>query len=427
MLLFRIERTMLAAALYALSSLCVVATATAQEPAQATQGPSDTILALTRDSRMPTATVILDMLGPAAPSETIALLAALGDSRLLPESTMRSMLIATLELVPSVALDRKRAHKSEKGDAQCALTILRELGDHDDVKTLLEIVAPAPDATELHPVTARTLRSCLGQVLERDERAYMMIERQYERVHDALAPTLIATVGDRRSLPGLGVLLNWLDHGRVHERLVLSHINRTAAKLEPVLSDHSLMRVRLLLGSADEAVRREAALAVGRLNDFDSLPELIEMMQVDTRPVRANAHWSLKHMTKLGMRPNRWIGWYQAECSWWRDDAPALLNTLSLNSPADLVPAINEISHHRLYRRELAIELIQLLHHPDPSIVRLTCSALECLQSKTAAKAIVPLVDHPDEAVRDQACAALRKITGKSLPCERSAWEQAVL
>ena len=430
MRLIHFSRPRLAHVLCALGLVCAAPALTAQEAKKSlpeTQSPADSILALTRDSRIPTAAFILDTLAPARSSETLEVLQALGSSQQLPVSALRELLADTLILVPAIALERKRAGKNQPGERTCALLILRELGGSEDVKTMLELVAPAPEVTVLDPLTAEALRSSLGPLLGRDERAYTMVERQYARIHDALAPTLIATIGDRRSAAGLDVLLAWLAHGGTNVRLILAHINRTAARLEPVLPESSLLRVRLLLASDDESVRREAALAVGRLNDFDSLSELISMVEEDTRSVRDNAHWSLKHMTKLGVRPERWIGWYQSEFSWWRDEAPALLNSLTLDSPADLIPAINEISHHRLFRKELAFELTQLLHHPNPNIVRLTCSALRSLQSRSVVKALVPLVEHPDEAVCIQACAALRTITGKDLPCDRRSWEQAVL
>lgn len=233
----------------------------------------------------------------------------------------------------------------------------------------------------------------------------------------------ICNVEDRDSIACLASLLG---HHRQLDEHLLSLLNGMATGLEPTISGSTLNTVRRYLDSARAGERREASLVLGRMDDYESVPSLVARLEDTDAGVAAAAHWALIQITRMTMAldPPRWNSWFEEESAWWSESGLELTRILrTSDEPAALVPAIARCSTRRLFRRKLGPELVPLLYHSEPSVVRMTCSALVSLRFGESVPAIVELLDDADPDVQKTAHQSLLEMTGLVLPPDREAWQ----
>jgi hypothetical protein len=115
--------------------------------------------------------------------------------------------------------------------------------------------------------------------------------------------------------------------------------------------------------------------------------------------------------------------WYRNEREWWERSSEEDFSTLRTGDLAEIIQSLQRISHHRLYRHRLAAEVADaVLDREEAGILRVACSALTGLASRSAVPALVDVLDHEDEEVRRAAGAALVALTGRDLPPDPRAW-----
>ncbi|MFT7668566.1 MAG: HEAT repeat protein [Planctomycetota bacterium] len=241
-----------------------------------------------------------------------------------------------------------------------------------------------------------------------------------------LLPTIVRAIGKAPSAEATKLLTHLLHAYPDLDLLILAELGRVFEVTREAFDITVEMRVGLHIVSPKVALRREACLLAGRLELLHMIPQLIELLTDKDGGVCANAYWSLKRVTgkKLKAEPDRWSNWYDAEESWWNDDAQAAFSQLSNARPFEVSQGIRALSGHRLYRHEIAAELLVLLDHEKPSIVAQSCAALGVLRSGSAVPELRGVLSHEVEKTRDAAWQALKLITGRDdLPPESSAWE----
>jgi HEAT repeat protein len=222
----------------------------------------------------------------------------------------------------------------------------------------------------------------------------------------------------------LGGLLGWNSSLDVS---LLQQIARLAA-LGETASDPTLCGVvRGFLRSDEPGLACEAAIACGRLEDFDAADELVDLLESDERSVREASAWALGRLTGLAYQDDtqRWRAWLASEQAWLENEAPALIADLEHTDASRAIRCLGELSRRRYRRDELGAAMCVALDDERPEVRKLACTALARLGSKAVVPELIASLDDEDDEVTAAALAALRSITGMDLPAVSQVWKAA--
>ena len=310
------------------------------------------------------------------------------------------------------------------------LEILAWQGAGADLALACELASPGEGVEEedYRPV-GDALERAVTQILIEDTSGFLEIEKLFRESHPWVHGFLLRGMAETRSLAALRKLPLLLGKVEGLDAFVLMQVGNVAQHVNTPLDETTLTRLRGFLDASSSTVRRQAAYALGQLDDYDCLEDLITLLTDETEGVRQSAHWSLGKITAMTIQPEpkRWRFWYDSETRWWTDEAPELLATIRQGALPEVVAAINTCGAKRLFRRQLYRELAPMLASPELVVVRMTCSSLQSLRATEAVPDLVELLGHGDPQVREQAWLALRQLTGnQDLPAERGAWREAL-
>lgn len=349
-----------------------------------------------------------------------------------PVADQKRMVLLTIDGVPKAAADYLQTEKltSERMlDARrVALCILEIVGKTaGDAALALKIAGAsetAPPAEPADPSLTSALERSLQKMIERDGGLLNTIKIWMEKGDPILNISLVAAVGAARSREGAAFLCNYLGKSPMLDMQLLQHIGKAPGILPIALSDRDLDRVRKYLDSRDPGMRREAALAVGRLDDTASIPQLLELMDDSNGGVQENAYWSTKKITGLRFRMDRkrWRQWFDGEQKWWSEAGERQLANLTNGENANITSAMNELGGHWLYRNEITEKLAPLLSSPRAEISNIAFAAVVSLASSRAVAVLVQLLESENDRLRAKAAEALTVITGEYLGDDPLAW-----
>jgi len=273
------------------------------------------------------------------------------------------------------------------------------------------------------------LQAVLEAALLRDEReSRRALERAYIDACRGLEPAFVDALRAVEAPRRLALLVGLLGLRPGSDGLVLNRVHGLALRLGPVLDDVEVRSVRAYLESIAPFERVGAAMAVGALQDRDSLDALVELLDDAEPSVRNAAHDSLRHLSAMtiGPSPDRWRAWLEREDEWWRERGARQLARLGEVERAEAFEILREAAQHRLYRDEIAVAVLPLLADPDTTVVRIALATLEGVRARGVALDLVELLEHPSVQVQRQAAACLRNLTGRRLPADPRSWRQAL-
>jgi len=311
-----------------------------------------------------------------------------------------------------------------------ALELVAEGGGATDLRLMLELARSDAGAHERRPL-GRQLELELARVLERDTRGYSRLAeliQDAQVMHDgASAEPVVRAMGSGRSQAAVRPLADMLGVRPELDVAILGQLARVSAGGRQVADEDTLGHVRPYLEHDDPHLQVAAALALGRLEDFKSVPKLIEYLEHEHKGLREQALWSLRRISGLGLSkaPARWLSWHRREVEWWEKQSVELFEQLRSPDPAVAVHAVNLVARRRLFRHELASELTRALSHRDPGVLRQCCNALRQLDSPSAVQALIDCLSIPEASVRDAAWETLKEITGRDLPPAPQEWRDA--
>ena len=74
-------------------------------------------------------------------------------------------------------------------------------------------------------------------------------------------------------------------------------------------------KVRRCLRGRDLYSKKQAALTLGRLKDWESVSSLIDLLEDDNSGLARSAHWALQNITglKFQLNQSRWASWWDKE------------------------------------------------------------------------------------------------------------------
>ena len=380
-------------------------------PGQAAHpAPSDVPSILERSRRTPAQTAAeLARLGSGA---IPAMLEALASTR--DESTREAVFLALRQL-PILDL---RAHlKRRTGEPmpdelrRAMIEVLGRCGNAFDLETMVRAATGAASTGEEDGV-ARTLELAAGRLLDRDGSTYARVAALAPASTAEVRDALFAAVAARECPESLHVFARVAREAPELAPLALAHLARGATRAPRPVDPEIVHGVREILDDPSAPGLPEAALAAGLLDDHDSIPRLIALVDDPRAGVRANAEWSLETLSGLDLRggPDRWTAWYREEEAWRREAWPKLELDLASGVEDRIAFALESIAGRRCHRHELARAVARLLRNEDPGIVALACDTLRLLRSSAVRADLEACLDHGAPAVREAAASALAEI-----------------
>ena len=353
------------------------------------------------------------MAGPRGQSE---LWRALHAGRVSSDASLDGAIDKALRGIPSWVAERAtrevaspRRYGLEVG---IALRVLSEFGTAKDLHTLTTLATPSELESALEPKVATQFSETLAHLLRRDASTYESLERVFAGLDARLQRAVLLGVGSVTSRDSLRFLSGLLEFDSDLALIVLGQVGRVGHCLGLPPDERTHTFLLMSLSATDPAVRREASITVGRMEDSEAVPDLIELLADDEASVALNAHWALEQITgkHLAAELGLWARWYDKELLWWRTRAADALADMHGTDPGTISKAIREVSSHRLYRHDLARELLPLLGTEHEAIASQACAALAILNSRVAEDALRELVEHGPESVRPHARRALESL-----------------
>ncbi|MFT7678175.1 MAG: HEAT repeat protein [Planctomycetota bacterium] len=241
-----------------------------------------------------------------------------------------------------------------------------------------------------------------------------------------LLPSILRALGDDGDPAGLQVLLPIVERHTDLRVLAFAQARRMGPSGDEDLDQRFTSFLRGHLGTAEPKLARSAALVLGEFSDPGSVEQLIELLGGPA--ASSEAHWALGRISGLGfsLDQDRWKHWYKKEVEFFERSYDTCLRNLHGPHPGRAVEAIRELSRHRLYRHQVAVELAIALRQSAPARRRILCNALEAMGSRPSAASLVPMLDDSDPVVVEAALRALKAVTELNLPPESEAWNAAI-
>jgi HEAT repeat protein len=248
-------------------------------------------------------------------------------------------------------------------DRTTAIRRLGEIGDLDSVVSILTISLRDP---QVRRPSWAAVTGILRRHSEPDH--YRLVYDLFSRVPPDCRIRLASCVADADSVHGARLLSDLLGPDRDLDSALLSGLLR----MNGVTEDPLIMeRIRNVLRSEHDHLRRDAAHVLGSLEDQNSIPALIELLGDRNTSVRDGAHWSLRNISGLTLPANvaRWRYWYAQETRWWTEQSDAAIADLDSGNPGRIVAAIHALSQRSLHRDDVE-ELLRSLSDHDSEAVR---------------------------------------------------------
>ena len=305
-----------------------------------------------------------------------------------------------------------------------ACAVVQALGTAAAFAEVVELARPREQDGGSVELLGASARDAIAALLVRDLGTHGLVKRSFAGIDGRLRPWVLHAVGRTDQPECITLLIQLMGVDPALDATVLSMINRLAARVQAPGDLPALLAVEhaLLVGEPD--VRRQAALALGRLGSYESVPQLIELITSDDDGLSRNAHWSLKQLSGTSLRRDHdtWASWLQREKEWWARRGATLLLQLDHGDLAVRVAAIRELAHHPLFRSHSAPEISTLLHGCTPTEARLACVALAELGLAPDLDLVIEQLEHAHPSVRTSALAALESLTGKQLGPDPAPW-----
>lgn len=306
--------------------------------------------------------------------------------------------------------------------------VLAGVRDPAAFETLLRIFVETDPIQFRRPHVRAEFAEALRRRLSEDPHGFDAARDALSELDPAALPILVDAVPVQASGAGWSLLFDLLEQDAALDALVVRRICDLAGGLHDDALEHTLWRVHWLIDNPAWEIRRDSAVALGKLRDPDSCPMLIQMLGDEDRRVANAALWALRELSgrTFEAQPGLWTNWYEEQRAWFEGPAAQLERDLGSERRAEVIRAVALLSQRPLFRHHAAAVLGPLLWHPDPEVVRAVCAALGQLDSRRAVVALVGRLDGSGAEEVALARAALGHLTGLELPPEHDLWVAAL-
>ena len=293
----------------------------------------------------------------------------------------------------------------------CASRLLGDISDPSALDELIGIARGIDSASLAAPSVRGVLEHALALRMADVVRS-SKLERYASSCSVELTALLVRAAARAGTPATRRFLISQMDRDEDIQKFVMREIAATRGMDAFSLNFSELSDLRSNLYSFDGEVRRLAALALGRLEDLDSVPALIELLKAENSLEASAAHEALRSISRsdLGTQAAAWTRWYAGEELWWKQTAPAELTRFAGADGREQHQAFEALMRHPLYRHDLALAMVDQLRMGDPATSVMACRALERLGSQRAVPDLVEVLTDPDDEVRAAAEQALRSL-----------------
>jgi len=343
------------------------------------------------------------------------------------EVVLRTLARLPVEPVVSAALDRAQLSQS-RPVRRLVLDVLGAVGGPQHLQRLVEYGWLEGEPWPPRDVQA-SFQSALAAILAREPALYDRLGAFHRDAPEALGDAIVCAVGDAGDPRGLEFLEHVLTFRPELTAMCASQVRRLGRCEQPEVNRGLAQRLRWAIDPDRPETCRALLLALGELRDYEALPALIELLDSEDPGLQSNALWALRRITGLEFPglSSRWASWYEAELEWFAKQEESALRDLHVGPPSAAAAATRAISERRLWREDLALELVSALERPQPTLRAPICRALERLGEPSVALGLVDLLDDDDRTSRDAALHALMALTGRDdLPADAMTWRLAL-
>lgn len=209
------------------------------------------------------------------------------------------------------------------------------------------------------------------------------------------AGALIAAYGDSATPQAVARLGEWLASGPENASGAVLALSAAARTQQGPFDARARATVRALLDRPGRSGHREAVLALGWLDDDESVDELCELLRSGHAGIADDARWSLERITgaRFGRDALVWRRWLSQERDWRLERLPGLLDQLHDTNRGAAALALNELARHQFPRHELAARLSERIGALDGDLLGCACGALAQLRSTAAIPALRELLE----------------------------------
>lgn len=339
--------------------------------------------------------------------------------------------LARFERGTVLALAEEAVFASDPSRRAAGLIVLGALGSEAHVPLLFRAVRRPPAAEKTAPETAtETLGAfelAVCALVQRDPSSLRWIRRNWPSLSPAAVDALVRAVGRAGSPAGAPLLVSMLERRGAAPVSVLSELSGLVRADRGRRSLEGLESVRRYLDPDDPLACQTTALILGSLLDFESVDDLIELLEEEHPGVRGNAYRALQEISGVALRcdAERWRTWYREEIDWFEREHPRVVQQLHAPDKSEVMEALRVIGCRRLFLDELAEDLRVVLDFEDPELCLLGARTLAAL-GRPAIPGLIEALDHPDDQISRLALDELRRLTGLELEASSREWSSAL-
>ena len=292
------------------------------------------------------------------------------------------------------------------------IEIVGSVGRAEDAARVIKAALP-PGEARLDSWVEKKLRSALSKLMGRDERTYANLLAGLRQIPDAVLRVSIFAVGDAgdpRGMELLEAIASWKPGLALQ---AISQVRRIGASPSEHLNRSMIDTVHRFFDRDRPDRCQTVVLALGELEDLDSIPLMLELLENGTPAVRQSAVWALQRISGMAFGENLglWSRWYQNEQDWNLEHRMQAFDDLRSSNPSRATGALKEIARHRLHRHALALELADAFSHLAPDLQPFACKVLGQLGSRRALSVLLQALGEDEGVLADAAHDAILRIT----------------
>jgi HEAT repeat protein len=295
--------------------------------------------------------------------------------------------------------------------ADC-LRLLEAVGDREDLRLICQVVAPADANGDIEPALGPGFVEAATSILSRDPTALLAVGELWREIPSATRLCLYRALGELASPLSVSILGLRLGREAAEDPFVLADLARASKKVPLPVEGSVLELVRPYLKSEEPVVVQGAAACLGGFQDEGCIGDLIELLSHADGGVRGAAHQALRSIGGVGLWADvpRWTSWYEGEREWHEATAPGRIESIRNGRVGERARAIADLTEHPLYRKEIAVELQEVLPNAEDEIRLLGIRALGQLGAATAVPFLESCTLDPEPGLAAEARAALGRI-----------------
>lgn len=210
--------------------------------------------------------------------------------------------------------------------------------------------------------------------------------------------------------------------------LILVEVADVAKRAPRPVPQAVLAPIRRMLIVKDSVSVVESAKALGRLDDVEVIPELIQLLRSQSEVVQKEARYSLERLSaeRFGGHADAWQDWYATAQEWLRHEAPAVRGDIGSSDPTRVSRALLQVARYRVFRHELDGEVVGAALRSDGQTGVVACAVLGHFGTAKSVAALLKILGgNGEDELRRAALEALQRATGENHGEDVAAWVAA--